>query len=132
MNEMSRFVIQRASAALLAPLVLAHLALIVVASNQGLSAAEILERTRGSLGWAAFYGVFVIAAAAHGATGPVRTGVQRVGTTATGDVVTTRAHRARDHRRFMPRRAGCAFVMHPERLCKVYLLPHMVVVARDQ
>ena len=69
MNEMSRFVIQRASAALLAPLVLAHLVLIVVASNQGLSAAEILERTRGSLGWAAFYGVFVIAAAAHGATG---------------------------------------------------------------
>ena len=31
----------------------------------GLSAAEILERTRGSVGWAAFYALFVLAVAVH-------------------------------------------------------------------
>ena len=35
----------------------------------GLSAAEILGRTRGSMAWAAFYGVFVIAVAIHAPIG---------------------------------------------------------------
>jgi fumarate reductase subunit C len=42
------------------------------ATRQGLSAADILSRTRGSLIWASFYGAFVIAAAIHAAIG-VRT-----------------------------------------------------------
>lgn len=69
MTEMARFAVQRLSAVALLPLVLAHLVLIVIASDQGLSAAEILARTRDSIGWAAFYGGFVLCAAAHVATG---------------------------------------------------------------
>lgn len=63
------YILQRASAAILAPLVLAHLVVIFYATGQGLSAAAILARTRGSIGWALFYGVFVLAAAVHGAIG---------------------------------------------------------------
>ncbi len=63
------FVLQRGSALVLAPLVVAHLALIVIASRDGLSAAEILARTQGSAGWAAFYGLFVLAAAVHAPIG---------------------------------------------------------------
>ena len=60
---------QRLSAAVLAPLVLVHLGLILYAVGDGLSAAEILGRTRGSLGWALFYGLFVLAAAVHAPIG---------------------------------------------------------------
>ena len=63
------FLLQRVSAAILAPLVLAHLVVIFYATAQGLSAAAILGRTRGSGGWALFYGLFVLAAAVHGAIG---------------------------------------------------------------
>ena len=63
------YVLQRGSALVLAPLVVAHLALIVIASRDGLSAAEILARTQGSAGWAAFYGLFVVAAAVHAPIG---------------------------------------------------------------
>jgi fumarate reductase subunit C len=63
------YVWQRASAMVLAPLVFAHLIVIFYATASGLSAASILARTRGSIGWAAFYGVFVLAAAVHGAIG---------------------------------------------------------------
>ena len=63
------YVLQRGSALVLAPLVIAHLALIVIASRDGLSAAEILARTQGSAGWAAFYGLFVTAAAVHAPIG---------------------------------------------------------------
>ena len=66
------YILQRASAAIMAPLVLVHLALIYYAIRGGLSAAEILARTRGSIGWGTFYGLFVLAAATHGAIG-VRT-----------------------------------------------------------
>jgi fumarate reductase subunit C len=34
-----------------------------------LSAADILARTRGSVAWASFYGVFVVAAAIHASIG---------------------------------------------------------------
>jgi fumarate reductase subunit C len=60
---------QRATAALLAPLVLVHLAVIFYATQKGLAAADILARTRGSVAWALFYGVFVAAAAVHASIG---------------------------------------------------------------
>ena len=63
------YALQRATAFVLAPLVLVHLGLIVYAVRGGLSAEEILSRTQGSVGWALFYGVFVVAAAVHGAIG---------------------------------------------------------------
>ena len=60
---------QRASAAILAVCVLVHLVTIIYAVRGGLSAAEILGRTRGSAGWAAFYTVFVLAVAVHAPVG---------------------------------------------------------------
>ncbi|WP_333841010.1 succinate dehydrogenase [Pelomicrobium sp.] len=60
---------QRASGALLAVLVLVHLATMIYAVQNGLSAGEILGRTRGSLGWAVFYGLFATAAAVHAPIG---------------------------------------------------------------
>lgn len=68
-REAALWVAQRGTAVVLAGCVLVHLVTIIVAMRGGLSAAEILGRTRGSVGWAAFYGVFVIAAAVHGAIG---------------------------------------------------------------
>ncbi len=67
--ERRLFVLQRLSAALLAPLVLVHLGLVLVAIRGGLTAAEILGRTQGSLGWGLFYGLFVVAAAVHAPIG---------------------------------------------------------------
>ena len=69
MIEARLYLLQRGSAIILAPLVLIHLGLILYAIGDGLSAAEILERTRGSLGWAAFYGLFVLAVAVHAPIG---------------------------------------------------------------
>jgi len=63
------FRLQRISALLLAPLVLIHLALILYAVGDGISADEILSRTRGNLIWATFYSLFVIAAAVHAPIG---------------------------------------------------------------
>jgi fumarate reductase subunit C len=59
----------RLTAAVLAPLVVLHLGVILYAVGDGLSAAEILARTRGSAALATVYVVFVIAAALHGAAG---------------------------------------------------------------
>ena len=64
-NETLLWMLQRASAAVLALCVLVHLATIIYAVQGGLSAAEILGRTRGNYGWAAFYSVFVLACAVH-------------------------------------------------------------------
>ena len=64
-NETLLWILQRASAAVLALCVLVHLATIIYAVQGGLSAAEILGRTRGSYAWAAFYSVFVLACAVH-------------------------------------------------------------------
>lgn len=60
---------QRASAALLALCVTVHLSTMIVAVRGGLSAAEILGRTRGSPAWALFYGVFVLAVSIHAPIG---------------------------------------------------------------
>jgi fumarate reductase subunit C len=56
---------QRVSAMVLALCVVIHLAVIIYASRGGLSAAELLGRTRGNLPFAAFYAVFVVACAVH-------------------------------------------------------------------
>jgi fumarate reductase subunit C len=46
-----------------------HLGTILYAVRHGLSAAAILERTQGNATWLAFYVVFALAAAIHGAHG---------------------------------------------------------------
>ena len=66
------YILQRATAAIMAPLVLLHIAVIFYANHKGLSAADILARTRGSVAWALYYGVFVAAVATHASIG-VRT-----------------------------------------------------------
>jgi fumarate reductase subunit C len=63
------WIAQRATAALLALCVVVHLATMMVAVRGGLTASDILGRTRGSVAWAAFYGVFVLAAAIHAPIG---------------------------------------------------------------
>jgi fumarate reductase subunit C len=63
------FVAQRASAAVLGVCVVAHLATIVYAVRGGLTGAEILGRTQGSLALALFYGLFVVAVAIHAPIG---------------------------------------------------------------
>ncbi len=63
------YILQRLSAAIMAPLLLVHLGLIFYASSRGLSAAAILQRTQGSMLWGAFYTAFVLAAATHAAIG---------------------------------------------------------------
>ncbi len=67
--ETRLFVLQRVSAMFLAPLVMVHLGLILYAVRGGLTAGEILARTQGSIGWALFYGVFVLAASVHAPIG---------------------------------------------------------------
>jgi succinate dehydrogenase subunit C len=63
------YVWQRSTAALMLPMVLVHVAVIFYATRKGMTAADILARTRGSIAWASFYGVFVAAAAIHAAIG---------------------------------------------------------------
>ena len=60
---------QRASAAVLALCVLIHLVTMIYAVKNGLTAAEVLGRTRGNTGWAAFYALFVAAIAVHAPIG---------------------------------------------------------------
>lgn len=67
--ELWLFTAQRASAMVLAPLVLIHLGTMIYAIQGGLTAAEILGRTQGSGLWATIYGLFVAAAAVHAAIG---------------------------------------------------------------
>ena len=59
------WVAQRASAAVLGFCVLVHLATMIYAVRGGLSAAEILARTQGSVAWFAFYALFVLAIVVH-------------------------------------------------------------------
>ena len=69
MSAVRLYVWQRMTAALMVPLIVVHLIVIIYATNRGLSAAEILGRTRGSLVWGLYYGTFVVAASIHGAIG---------------------------------------------------------------
>jgi len=63
------WIAQRVSAAVLAVCVAVHLATIIYAVQGGLTAAEILGRTRGSHAWLAFYSLFVIAVSVHAPIG---------------------------------------------------------------
>ena len=69
MSAWRLYMLQRVTAALMLPLILGHLGVIFFASARGITAAEILGRTRGSWGWGLFYGAFVILTAVHGAIG---------------------------------------------------------------
>ncbi len=60
---------QRVSAMALAFFVLVHLATMIYAVQGGLSAAEILGRTRGSWFFGAFYSLFVVTVAMHASIG---------------------------------------------------------------
>ena len=68
-REVRLWVAQRATAAVLAFCIVVHLATIIYAVRGGLTAAEILERTRGNVAMAIFYSVFVLAAAIHSGIG---------------------------------------------------------------
>jgi len=61
--------LQRLSALIMAPLTLGHLAVMIYAIQGGLTAAEILGRTHGSVLWFLFYGSFVLAVSVHAAIG---------------------------------------------------------------
>ena len=64
-----RFVLQRASAAVLAFCVIVHLAAIIYAVRHGLTSAAIVARMHASAFWPVFYSVFVVAAAIHAPLG---------------------------------------------------------------
>lgn len=69
MSDLRLYMAQRLSALVMAPLVLGHIAVMIYAIQGGLSAAEILGRTQGSIAWALFYGTFVVAVSVHAAIG---------------------------------------------------------------
>ena len=69
MLDLRLYMLQRISALLMGPLVLGHLAVMIYAIQGGLSAAEILGRTQGSVLWFLFYGTLVVAVSIHGAIG---------------------------------------------------------------
>ena len=69
MLDIRLYLAQRISAMVMAPLVLGHIAVMIYAVQDGLSAAEILGRTQGSVFWFLFYGLFVAAVSVHAAIG---------------------------------------------------------------
>lgn len=69
MLNLQLYMLQRITALLMAPLVLGHITVMIYAVQGGLSAAEILGRTQGSVVWFLFYGTFVAAVSVHGAIG---------------------------------------------------------------
>ena len=64
-----RFVLQRASAAVLALCVLVHLATIIYAVRHALTAEAIVARMHATAFWPAFYTLFVVAVAIHAPLG---------------------------------------------------------------
>lgn len=69
MLNLHLYMAQRLTALIMAPLVIGHLAVMIYAVQGGLSVAEILARTQGSLAWFLFYGSFVLAVSIHAAIG---------------------------------------------------------------
>ena len=69
MLDMRLYMAQRLSALVMGPFVLVHIAVMIYAIQGGLSAAEILGRTQGSVFWFLFYGLFVVAVSIHAAIG---------------------------------------------------------------
>ena len=58
MLDLRLYMLQRLTALIMAPLVIGHIAVMIYAVQGGLSAAEILGRTQGSVFWFSFYGQF--------------------------------------------------------------------------
>lgn len=69
MLDLRLYMLQRLTALIMAPLVLGHIAVMIYAVQDGLTAAEILGRTQGSIAWMAFYGLFVAAVSVHASIG---------------------------------------------------------------
>ena len=69
MNDANAYTLQRITAMILAPLVLIHLVVILYAIEGGLSAGEILTRTRANFSWPLLYGLFVITVSIHAPLG---------------------------------------------------------------
>ena len=69
MLDIRLYMLQRLSALVMAPLTLVHLAVMIYAIQGGLTAAEILGRTQGSIFWFFFYGLFVVSVSIHAAIG---------------------------------------------------------------
>lgn len=67
--EIRLYLLQRITAMIMAPLVLIHLAVMIYAVQGGLSAAEILGRTQGSMFWGVVYGLFVLCVSIHAGIG---------------------------------------------------------------
>ena len=67
--EIRLYFLQRVTAIIMAPLVIGHIIVMIIAVQNGLTADEILGRTQGSTLWALFYGTFVIAVSIHAAIG---------------------------------------------------------------
>lgn len=63
------YLLQRISALIMAPLVILHLAVMIVAIQGGLDSSEILARTSGSVFWGSVYGLFVVTVSIHAALG---------------------------------------------------------------
>ena len=63
------FLAQRATAAVLALAVTVHLATIIYAARSGLTAADVLGRTRGNGWFLGLYALFVVAVAIHAPIG---------------------------------------------------------------
>ena len=63
------FLAQRASAVVLAFAVTVHLATIIYATHAGLTAAQVLGRTRGNGAFLALYVIFVLAVTIHAPIG---------------------------------------------------------------
>ena len=68
-NEVLLWGAQRVSAMVLAVCVLVHLLTMIYAVRSGLTAGEILGRTRGNLPLTVFYGIFVASVAVHAPIG---------------------------------------------------------------
>ena len=84
MNDLKLYILQRLSALIMIPLVFCHLGLMIYAVQDGLTATEILSRTKGSIiwaifsnfnfaltwiFWAIFYSTFVLAVSTHASIG---------------------------------------------------------------
>lgn len=69
MLDVRLYMLQRLSALFMGPFVLVHIAVMIYAIQGGLTTAEILGRTQGSVFWLLFYATFVIAVSVHSAIG---------------------------------------------------------------
>ena len=69
MLNLHLYMAQRLTALIMVPLTIGHLAVMIYAVQDGLSVAEILARTQGSLVWFLFYGSFVFTVSIHAAIG---------------------------------------------------------------